>query len=68
MKTNPKVNQAIKVATVAGASILVLNSAMTLLGVKSPKEAIIPVVSILVGVAAFSYAMQSKPTIEVKKT
>jgi|TARA_R110000868_G_scaffold377568_1_gene642899 hypothetical protein len=56
---NPTVKTAMKVATIAGASVLVLNSAMSLMKVSSPKEAIMPLVSILVGVAAFNYALQS---------
>ena len=64
---NPTIQKTMKVATIAGASILVINSAMKLMGVKSVREAVMPVVTILVGVAAFNYAMQSKPTVEVKK-
>jgi hypothetical protein len=59
MNTNPTVVKAMKVATIAGASVLVLNSAMSLMKVSSPKEAIMPLVSILVGVAAFNYALRS---------
>jgi hypothetical protein len=64
---NPTVQKTIKVATIAGASIIVVRSAMQLMGVKSVKEAIMPVVTILVGVAAFNYAMQSKPEVTVAK-
>lgn len=60
---NPTVQKTVKVATIAGASIIVIRSAMHLMSVKSVKEAIMPVVTILVGVAAFNYAMQSKPTV-----
>ena len=62
---NPTVVKGMKVATIAGASILVLNAAMSLTKVSSPKEAIMPLVTILVGVAAFNYALQSKPSTEV---
>lgn len=62
---NPTVQKTIRVATIAGASILVIRSAMQLFGVKSVKEAVMPVVSILVGVSAFNYAISSKPA-EVK--
>lgn len=62
---NPTVQKSIKVATIAGASIIVVRSAMQLMGVKSVKEAIMPVVTILVGVAAFNYAMQSKPEMTI---
>lgn len=57
---NPTVQKTIKVATIAGSSIIVIRSAMQLFGVKSVKEAVMPVVSILVGVAAFNYALQTK--------
>jgi hypothetical protein len=66
MKTNPTVQKGIKVATIAGASILVVKSALALTGVKSPKEAIMPIISILVGVAAFNYALQTKPATTVQ--
>jgi hypothetical protein len=62
MNTNPTVTKAMKVVTIAGASVLVLNSAMSLMKVSSPKEAIMPVVSILVGIAAFNYALRSTGT------
>lgn len=66
MKTNPTVQKGIKVATIAGASILVVKSALSLTSVKSPKEAIMPIISILVGVAAFNYALQTKPATTVQ--
>jgi hypothetical protein len=62
---NPTIQKTLKVATIAGASIIVVRSAMSLMSVKSVKEAIMPVVTILVGVAAFNYAMQSKPEVTV---
>jgi hypothetical protein len=67
MKTNPTVQKGIRVATIAGASILVVKSALALTGVKSPKEAIMPIISILVGVAAFNYALQTKPATQTTK-
>ena len=62
---NPTVQKTVRVVTIAGASILVINSAMKLMGVKSAREAIMPVVTILVGVAAFNYALQSKPEMTI---
>jgi len=59
MTKNATLNKAIMIATVAGASALVIKSAMSLTGVKKASEAIMPVVSILVGVAAFNYAVRS---------
>lgn len=60
---NSKVNKAIQVATIAGASVLVVNSAVSLSKVKSVKEAIMPCVSILVGIAAFNYALNQSPLV-----
>jgi hypothetical protein len=65
MKTNPTIQKTIKVATIAGASVLAVNAVMSLTKVASVKEAIMPLVTILVGVAAFNYALQSKPSTEV---
>lgn len=56
---NPTLSKAVKVATIAGGAVLAVNSAAKLLSVKSPKEAIMPIVSILVGVSAFTYAIKS---------
>jgi hypothetical protein len=67
MKTNPTIQKAVKIATVAGSSVLVINAAMSLMKVTSPKGAIMPLVTILVGVAAFNYAMKSSPVVTVKK-
>jgi hypothetical protein len=67
MKTNPNVQKAVKVVTIAGAAVLVLNSAMGLMKVTSPRGAIMPIVSILVGVAAFNYAMKSTVTDTTEK-
>jgi hypothetical protein len=64
---NPTVKKAIKIATIAGSSVLVINAAMSLMKVSSPKEAIMPLVTILVGVAAFNYAMTSAPQVVINK-
>lgn len=61
---NANVQQAIKIATVAGSAILVVNSAMKLTGVSSVKGALMPAVSILVGLSAFKYAMAQQPTLK----
>lgn len=60
---SPTVKNVVKVVTIAGSAVLVLNSVMSLVKVKDVKSAVMPVVSILVGVAAFNYAMQSTPKI-----
>lgn len=64
---NQNLQQVVKVATIAGSAILVLNSGMSL--IKAGKDlnfkgAIMPSVSILVGLAAFNYAMQNKPILK----
>jgi hypothetical protein len=60
MNTNPTIQKTVKVVTIAGASLLAIRSAMSLMSVKSPKEAVMPIVSILVAVSAFNYAMTAK--------
>lgn len=65
--TNPNVNKAIRIATIAGSSVLVINAVMGLTKVTSIRDAIMPIVTVLVGAAAFNYAMQSKPEVLVKK-
>jgi hypothetical protein len=57
---NPNVKQAIKIVTIAGASVLVVGSVLNLLKAKSLKDGVMPVVAILVGASAFGYAMNKK--------
>ncbi len=64
MMNNPNVKSVVKVVTIAGSAVLVLNAAMSLTKVKDVKSAIMPAVSILVGVAAFNYAMAKTPVIK----
>jgi hypothetical protein len=64
---NQNVQSVVRVVTIAGSAVLVLNSAMSLMKAGTSlnlKGAIMPTVSILVGLAAFNYAMQSKPTLK----
>lgn len=60
-------DNAIMVATVFGSSILIVNSAMGLMKVASPKGAIMPVISILVGFAAFKYAIAKQTVVSITK-
>jgi len=65
---NEKMKQVVKVVTIAGSAVLVLNSIMLLVKAGTTmnlKAAVMPTVSILVGLAAFNYAMAT--TITVKK-
>lgn len=61
---NANVQSAVKIATVAGSAILVVNSAMKLTKVRDVKGALMPVVSILVGMAAFKYATAKGPILK----
>jgi len=62
MSTTKKVVGAV---TVLGAGLLLVNSAIQIASAKSIKQALFPVVGILVGFAAFNYAMQdiNKPAL-----
>ena len=57
---NPTVKKTVKVVTIAGSAVLVVGAAMSVMSAKNVKEALMPVVAILVGVAAFNYAMRDK--------
>jgi NADH:ubiquinone oxidoreductase subunit 6 (subunit J) len=50
----------VKVVTIAGSAVLVVGAAMNLISAKNVKDAAMPLVAILVGVAAFNYAMKDK--------
>lgn len=63
---NPTVQKAVKIATVAGSAILVLNAAMALTKASGVKSAAMPIVTILVGIAAFNYAIGSG-TVTIEK-
>lgn len=67
MTTTKKVIGAV---TIAGAGILLVNSAIQIAGVKSIKQAVMPSLGILVGLAAFNYAMQdiNKPELLTTST
>ena len=60
MKKNPTVQKTVKVVTIAGSAVLVVGAAMSIMSAKNAKEAVMPIVAILVGVAAFNYAMKDK--------
>lgn len=61
---NPTLKKAIKIGTLAGASILVAGSVVQLTRAKKMSEVIFPAITILVGVSAFAYAMQKAKTNE----
>lgn len=63
---NQNVKKGVRVVTIAGSAVLVVGAAMTLFSAKNIKEAAMPLVAILVGVAAFNYAM--KDQIVIKST
>jgi len=56
---NLTVTKVVQVATIGGAAILALKSVQSLMSVKSVKGAAMPVVSILVAISAFNYAVKS---------
>jgi hypothetical protein len=57
---NPTVQKTVKIATIAGSAALVVGAGMQLFTVKSVREGLMPVIAVLVGVAAFNYAMKEK--------
>jgi hypothetical protein len=57
---NPTVKKTVKVVTIAGSAVLVVGAAMNLMSARNVKDAAMPLVAILVGVAAFNYAMKDK--------
>lgn len=67
MTTTKKVIGAV---TVVGAGLLLVNSAIQIAGVKSLKQALFPALGLLVGFAAFNYAMQdiNKPALLTTST
>jgi hypothetical protein len=54
---NETLKRAIDVTTVAGAAVLIVNSALQMTKQKEMKGIIFPLVGIFVGVAALNYAM-----------
>ena len=63
---NANVQKAMKVVTIAGSAVLVLNAAMALTKATGIKSAAMPLVTILVGIAAFNYAMGTSVVVERK--
>lgn len=64
---NPTVQKTVKIATIAGSALLVLGAATALTTSKNIREALMPTLAILVGVAAFNYAMKDKVVMAVKE-
>jgi hypothetical protein len=60
---NPTIQKTVKIATIAGSAALVVGAGMQMLSVKNVREGIMPAIAILVGVAAFNYAMKEKITV-----
>ena len=63
---NANVQKAMKVVTIAGSAVLVLNAGLALTKATGLKSAAMPLVTILVGIAAFNYAMGTTVVIEKK--
>jgi hypothetical protein len=67
-KMNPTVSKALNYATIGGAAILVVGAAKQLISQPfTAKGSVMPLVSILVGVAAFNYAIKGGSPIVVEK-
>lgn len=64
---NPTVKKTIRIATIAGSAALVVGAGMSILGAKNVKEGLLPAVAILVGIAAFNYAMNDKPVAKINE-
>lgn len=64
---NQAVKKTVKIATIAGSALLVLGAATALTTAKNVREALMPTLAILVGVAAFNYAMKEKIEVSVKE-
>jgi hypothetical protein len=64
---NPTVKKTIRIATIAGSAALVVGAGMSILSAKNLKEGIMPGVAILVGIAAFNYAMNDKEVVKIKE-
>jgi hypothetical protein len=56
---NPTLKRGIDVTTVAGASVLLVNSALEMAKTKDVKGIIFPLVGVFVAVAAINYAVNS---------
>lgn len=56
---NPTLKKAIDVTTVAGAAVLIVNSALEMAKTKDVKGIIFPLVGIFVGVAAINYGINA---------
>ena len=59
---NANLKKVIDVTTVAGATVLIVNSALEMTKQKEMKGIIFPLVGIFVGVAALNYAMNDLKT------
>lgn len=64
---NANVQKAIKIVTIAGSAILVLNAVVALTKAKGVKDAAMPIVTILVGAAAFNYAVGTTVVVQRAK-
>jgi hypothetical protein len=62
---NANFKKAIDITTIAGASVLIINSALEMTKQKQLKNLIFPLVGIFVGVAALNYAVTNLNTLKV---
>jgi hypothetical protein len=64
---NPTIQKTIKIATIAGSALLIVGAATAITTAKNVREALMPTLAILVGVAAFNYAMKEKIEVSTKE-
>lgn len=64
---NETTRKIVKYATVGGASILIINSAIQLTSVKSAKDAVMPIINILVGISAFACATIQNEAVKIEE-
>jgi hypothetical protein len=64
---NPTIQKTIKIATIAGSALLIVGAATAISTAKNVREALMPTLAILVGVAAFNYAMKEKIEVSTKE-
>jgi hypothetical protein len=61
---NANFKKVIDITTIAGASVLIINSALEMTKQKEMKKLIFPIVGIFVGVAALNYAVTNLNTLK----
>lgn len=70
MFKNPNVQKALKIATIGGSSIITIGAAYQIVTNvtkgASAKDYLMPAITLLVGLSAFTYAMSTEPVVAGK--